>query len=935
MKRVLIILALVASVGYVGAQNDVKLPIDSAVRVGHLDNGLTYYIRHNEQPKQRCEFHIAQAVGAVLEEDRQNGLAHFLEHMAFNGTQHFPGKGIINYFESVGVSFGSNINAYTSIDETVYRLSDVPTTREGIIDSALLVMHDWACGLLLLDEEIDAERGVIREEWRTGANANRRMWKEGRKQMFPGSQYAKRDVIGDTAVINNFAYQDLRDYYHKWYGPDNQAIIVVGDIDVDAIERKIQALWKDVPARTNRGERPIYSVADNDDPIVAIVKDAEAQQSVITIYYKHDAMPQALRATMVDYLQNITFRLVSEIMSERFDALTMDPDAPIMAGGVYETHLVKDKDVLAGAVYAKQGRESEAYDMLLTEMEKMRRYGFTTAEVERAKRDLLSSFEKAYNERTTQKNRTFAKECIRHFLDEEPMPGVTMEYEIVREYMEVLTPAMVSRAAADMMPQTNVIISFQGPDKEGSTIPTKEVALEKFAAIRDAEIAAPEEEELVTDLVDDDPVPGTVVSRKTNKDIGTTEWTLSNGIKVAILPTEWKKDEIRMNAFSEGGRSMITNPDDLPSADLATAMVDYMGLGKFSMTDLQKALSGTHVSTDFSINGYSDQVKGSSTIKDFETMLQLVYLQFTSLRRDEKAFRAVMNMLEQQLQNKDKNPKGIWRDSINMMLSSHSPRTILINEENLKKVDLDKCLAIHRERFANAADFMFMFVGNIDPEDPATEKMICQWIGGLPTSNEREESRNDGVRMPKGKVSNYFMRDMQIRTASNYICYHSYKMPYSLAMDVNMEMIGRILSTRYLESIREKEGGSYGVGCYGQANRFPVDNAKLIMSFDTDPEKQLKLMKIIHKEVKTIVQRGPLASDLQKEKASMLKDLEEDREKNTWWLNTVLYDYYRYGINTLTDYQPAVEAITAKTVKATLKKLLKDKNITEVVMLPQ
>ena len=934
MKRLALIFALVATAGYMGAQNDVKMPVDPKVRVGHLDNGLTYYIRHNEQPKQRCEFHIAQAVGAVLEEDHQNGLAHFLEHMAFNGTQHFPGKGIINYFESVGVNFGGNINAYTSIDETVYRLSDVPTIREGIVDSALLVMHDWACGLLLLDEEIDAERGVIREEWRTGANANRRMWKEGRKQMFPGSQYAKRDIIGDTAVINNFAYQALRDYYHKWYGPDNQAIIVVGDIDVDVIERKIQALWADVPARENRGERPIYSVDDNNEPIVSIVKDAEAQRSMLVVYYKHDALPKETRGSLAHYLHQIVFRLVTNIMSERFDAIAIDPDAPILGGAVYETDLVKQKDALEGIVVAKQGKEREAYDVLLTEMERMRRYGFTASEVERAKQELLTWFEKAYNERDNQKNRTLAQECIRNFLDDEPMPGIEMEFKVVQQFLSTLSPVVLSRAVADLMPETNVILSFQGPEKEGITLPDREEALSKFAAIRHAEIAAPEEEELITDLVDNDPTPGTIVRREKNEAIGTTEWTLSNGVKIAILPTEWKKDEILMKAYSEGGRSLVAT-EDLPSADLATAMVEYMGLGKFSMTDLQKALSGKQVSTDFNINGYSEQVSGSSTVKDLETMLQLVYLQFTSLRRDEKAFRAVLNMLEQQLQNKEKNHKGIWRDSISMMNSCHSPRTILINEENLKKVVLDKCLAIHRERFANAADFMFLFVGNINPDDPATEKIICQWIGGLPTTDEREQAKDDGVRMPKGKVSNYFMRDMQIRTASNYINYHSYKMPYSLAMDVNMEMIGRILSTRYLESIREKEGGSYGVGCYGVAGRYPVDNVKLIMSFDTDPLKQTKLMKIIHKEVKTIVQRGPLASDLQKEKASMLKDLEEDREKNQWWLNTVLYDYYRYGLNNLTDYQPAVEAITAKTVKATLKRLVKEKNVTEVVMLPE
>ena len=369
------------------AQQPQMLPIDSAVRVGKLDNGLTYYIRHNEYPKQRAEFHIAQAVGAILEEDHQNGLAHFLEHMAFNGTEHFAGKGIIEYFESIGVNFGGNINAYTSLDETVYRLSEVPTTREGIIDSALLVMHDWACGLLLLEEEIDNERGVIREEWRTGAQANRRMWKAINPLKYPGSQYAKRDVIGDTAVINNFAYDALRDYYKKWYGPDNQAIIVVGDIDVDQIEQKIKALWADVPARANRGERPLYSVNDNAEPIVAIVRDKEAQYTRIELEFKKDQLPAQLRGTNVDYLQTIAVELVCDMFHTRLSELSMKPEATFVGAGSYYGELVKQKDAFVAIYLAKQGQEVAAYNDLLTQLEKMRRYGFTYAELDRVKKE--------------------------------------------------------------------------------------------------------------------------------------------------------------------------------------------------------------------------------------------------------------------------------------------------------------------------------------------------------------------------------------------------------------------------------------------------------------------------------------------------------------------------------------------------------------------
>ena len=409
------------------AQQPQPLPIDSAVRVGKLENGLTYYIRHNEYPKQRAEFHIAQAVGATMEEDHQNGLAHFLEHMAFNGTEHFAGKGIIEYFESIGVNFGGNINAYTSLDETVYRLSEVPTVREGIIDSALLVMHDWACGLSLLEEEIDNERGVIREEWRTGAQANRRMWKAINPLKYPGSQYAKRDVIGDTAVINNFTYDALRDYYKKWYGPDNQAIIVVGDIDVDEVEKKIKDLWANVPARVNRGERPLYSVDDNVEPIVAIVRDKEAQYTRIELEFKKPQLPKPFRGTDMAYVQSLAIELVCDMFNNRLSELSMKPEATFVGAGSYYGELVKEKDAFVAVYLAKQGQEVAAYKDLLTQLEKMRRYGFTNAELDRVKKETLAAYEKSYNERNTVRNIMYAQEYIRHYLSDEPIPGIAWE----------------------------------------------------------------------------------------------------------------------------------------------------------------------------------------------------------------------------------------------------------------------------------------------------------------------------------------------------------------------------------------------------------------------------------------------------------------------------------------------------------------------------
>ena len=933
MKKLLLNIALLCVAMMVSAQEaPEKLPLDPEVRYGKLDNGLTYYIRHNEQPKQRAEFHIAQAVGAILEEDHQNGLAHFLEHMAFNGTQHFPGKGIINYFESVGVNFGGNINAYTSIDETVYRLSDVPTYREGIVDSALLVMHDWSCGLLLLDEEIDAERGVILEEWRTGRTANRRMWKELQARMYPGTQYAKRDVIGDTAVINNFPYQALRDYYHKWYGPDNQAIIVVGDIDVDSIEAKIKRLWADVPRRSNYGERPIYTVNHNDKPLVAVVTDPEAQACRVMLEYKFDQLPEVLQGTAQEYMLEMVRQLACDMLDNRFTELSLDPNAPFTRAMCYYGDAAKKMDAFYGIMYPKEGRETEAFQALIYQLEKMHRYGFTNAELDRVKSEKMNAMEKAYNERNTRKNISIARECIRHFEDGEVMPGIQWEYELTQAFLPLVSVETVNELAKALI-HPNPTVAIMGPQKESVHIPSEELIVATIAGQSEMAIEAQAEEKIDTELVKKAPHKGKIKSIRTNEDVQTTEWMLSNGIKVVFHPTEFKADEILMRAFSKGGYTQVKTAD-LPSAELATEIVEMSGIGRFNMTQLQKALAGKTVNVSPEIHDNTEWMSGSSSIKDFETMLQLTYLYFTSPRRDEEAYAALMAMVKNQLANRDQNPKVAFSDSIEMMSSNHSERTILFDTTTLKRVNLDKALEVYKARFANPADFTFVFVGNIDPKDEKVQEQVCLWLGGLKTKKTHEEVIDHHVTVAMGKQKNYFTRQMETTTASNRIQYTSYDMPHTMANELNMEMIGRILSTRYLESIREREGGSYGVGTYGFMRILPTPCAGLLMQFDTDPKKQARLMEIIHEEVDTIIASGPLASDLQKEKESMLKDYQEDLEKNTYW-RQALYMYYLYGQNEIRDYKATVEGITAETVQATLKKLVEAGNVFEVVMFPE
>ena len=758
------------------------------------------------------------------------------------------------------------------------------------------------------------------------------MSKEIRAKLYPNSQYGKRDVIGDTAVINNFDYQALRDYYHKWYGPDNQAIIVVGDIDVDAIEAKIKALWADVPERANRGERPLYTVDFNTQPVVAIATDPEAQQTQIYIEYLREQLPDEIRGTQVEYTLNLVHSLIGSMLSNRFDEMILQPDASIVAMRAYYYHAFKLRDNFQAICVPKEGHETEALHDLLEQVEKLRRYGFTNAELELAKSEMLNGYEKAYNERNTRKNQALAREYIRNFTRGESIPGIEWEYDFVKQVLPSLTLEMVNKVASDyVLPNPSIAIS--GPEKEGVHIPDEATVLAMLNEAENMDIAAPQEKVIDTELVKKAPKAGKVRKVKANADLGTVEWTLKNGVRVIFKKTDFKQDEIRMYAYSDGGSSLVET-EDLPSCVLTPDIIAFMGLGDFSATDLQKALSGKTVSVEASMSSYSESVRGSSSVKDFESLMQLVYLTFTAPRRDEAAYQTLMNMLRNQLANKDKNHKAIFRDSVSVMLSNHSERTILLNSDLLDHVSLDKVMEIYRERFANPGDFTFLFVGNIDPADKQVRESICQWLGGLQTTKKRESYRDRNIRVPLGEQKNYFTRAMQIHTATNRIQYTSYDMPYTLANDLNMEVIGRVLDMRYLESVREREGGSYGVGTRGSMRLRPVPSAVLSMQFDTDPEKQERLMEIIHEEVNTIVNDGPRADDLQKAKESMLKDFAEDVEQNSWWLSA-LSEYYHYNINLLRDYPAAVEAITAETVQNTLRQLVSAGNVIEVVMMPE
>lgn len=924
--------ALLVASGAVFAQSMPTVPLDPAIRKGKLDNGLTYYIRANKEPRQRADFYIAQNVGAILENDNQNGLAHFLEHMAFNGTKNFPGKGIINYLEKIGVKFGADINAHTGLDETVYTLCDVPTTREGIVDSALLILHDWSNYISLEDNEIDAERGVIREEWRTGAGAERRMWKESNKQKFAGSQYARRDVIGDTAIINNFSYKTLRDFYKKWYHPDLQAILIVGDVDVDKVEAQIKAMFSSIPKNPNPGMRPVYTIADNDEPIICLVKDAEARMTRIELEYKHEKMSPAVLQSVQGYGVGVVNSLISQMLGYRFEEITQKADAPFV--GAYGSYgeLVKSKDAFQMLAVPKEGQEEAGLRAILTEAERMKRFGFTVSELERARTEMLKAMEKSYNEREHQKNNSLIEEYVRNFLDNENIPGIEWEYNTLKTILPQLRLEVVNELARSYVIDSNLIVSIMAPDKPAVIVPGREHILQIIHEVKNMALTAPVDETLNKPLVEKMPKAGRIVKQNENKVLGTTEWLLSNGVKVVLKPTTFKKDEILLSAYSDGGLSKVKNPADLATANLTAAIVANNGLGNYSLVELNKLLTGKIVSLSPEIQAYEEGFSGSSSVSDFETMMQLVYLYFTAVRKDDNAFAAMMNGYKALMANGQNDPRRAFSDSVSLTLSNHNKRTVLMNLKTLESVSQDKALEIYRERFAVPADFCFVLTGNVNPSDESFQKTVCLWLGSLKSKKGGEKITDNGVRKPKGMVSNYFSRDMKVKKASNFVLY-SGSMPYSLQNSIVLSAIGDLLDMRYIESVREKEGGTYGVGVRGSLLRIPVQEALLLMQFDTDPVKQQRLIGIIHAEVRKIVAEGPIPADLDKVKENLLKKYNEDLAQNGWWAAAV-EGFYHNNINLVTDYKAAVDALTPGLIQVALKNLVEQGNVVEVVMKP-
>ena len=698
------------------------LPVDKNVRIGQLDNGLTYYIRHNKLPENRAEFYIAQKVGSILEEPQQRGLAHFLEHMAFNGTKNFPGDdkglGVIPWCETVGIKFGTNLNAYTSIDETVYNISNAPIDRAGVLDSCLLVLHDWSNYILLKDDEIDKERGVIREEWRSRNSGMLRVYTDLLPTIYPGDKYADCMPIGSIDVINNFPYKDIRDYYHKWYRPDLQGIVIVGDIDVDAVEAKLKTIFADVQKAVNPAERVYYPVADNKEPIVAIGTDKEVDDPSIEVYFKQDATPDSEKNNVGYLASQYMTSMITSMLNARLSELTQSANPPFTrAYSSYGNFFVaKTKEALNLSASSKADGIEKALKVLLQEAERARRFGFTESEYARARANYLQRLESAYNEREKTKHGSYVREYVRNFLDAEPIPGIETEYAMMNQLAPNLPVQAINMAIQQLVPDSNQVVIIAGPEKEGLKYPQKEEVIALLKGMKSLDLQPYVDKVSDEPLMKEAPKGGKIVSEKEGEIYGSTKLVLSNGVTVYIKKTDFKADEIRMKATSLGGKSLFPDKDALNFAVMDN-VVAVGGLGNFSQVDLTKVLAGKKVSVRAGLGATTENVFGTCSPKDFETMMQLTYLTFTAPRKDMEAFESYKNRTKAELESAQANPLSSINDTLQKAMYNNHPRVVIMKPEMVDQINYDRILEMYNDRFKDASDFTFYFVGNSQAAD--------------------------------------------------------------------------------------------------------------------------------------------------------------------------------------------------------------------------
>lgn len=903
------------------------LPLDPAIRTGKLDNGLTWYVRRNGVPSDRVELWLVVNAGALLEDEDQRGLAHFVEHMAFNGTRNFAKQELVKYLESIGMRFGADVNASTSFDETIYTLT-IPTDKPEFVEKGFEILEDWAHGITFDPEEVDKERGVVISEWRLGRGASARMVDQQIPVLFQGSRYAERLPIGKKEILETATAETLRRFYKDWYRPDLMAVIAVGDIEPARMEELIRKHFSQIPAAQSPRERPQFPVPEHTDTLVAVNTDPETTNTTVSVYSK---LPARQQDRVGDYRQSIVEGLYHAMLNERLEEIARRPDAPFLYAGSGAGLFVRSSEMIVQQAAVREGEVEAGLAALLTEIERVRRHGFTATEVERAKKDWQLAYEKAYSERRVIPSGTLAAEYSRGFLEAEPLPGIPAELVLVRRFLPQIGVDEVNRLAEEWLRDGNRVILVQAPAKPEAQPPSREALLAVFQKVRQSEVAAYVDRVQAGPLVAETPKPGKIVKETKVSDLGITEWTLSNGVRVIFKPTSLQRDEILLTGFSPGGHSLV--PDqDYPSAVFASTVMGEGGVGSFDKVTLEKALSGSTARVEPYISQLEEGVQGTAATTDAETLFQLVYLTMTQPRKDPDAFRSLQTLLRAAVQNRQAEPEAVFADRMREAMTQRHPRFQPITADWIERIDLETADRIYRDRFADAGDFTFILVGNVSP---ATLKpLVLTWLGSLPATGRNETWRDVGMRPPAEVVNVRVEKGIEPKSQVEII--FTGPAPFSREGRHDVGALSTVLETRLREVLREDMGAVYGVGVDGDLSRRPWPSYEFSISFGCAPEKVDELVKAVFAEIESIQTNGVAEPYLTQVREAERRARELNLTDNQFWLQALeLYYTEKLDPKDILRFDELIATITSDRMRDTAQRYLDTSRYALGVLAPE
>ncbi|WP_224491077.1 M16 family metallopeptidase [Robertkochia flava] len=905
MKNILRVFCIgILGISAIHGQESKSVPMDKAVVTGQLENGIKYYIRHNEEPKDRASFYFAQNVGSVLEKDSQRGLAHFLEHMAFNGLEHFEGKAMLEYLEKNGIRFGSEINAFTAFDETVYNVSSVPVGREQLLDSVLLVLKDWSNGLTLNGKDIDEERGVINEEWRTrntpGLRAAFKIWEEG---TLKGSKYAERFPIGLMEVVNNFEYDELRDYYKTWYRPDQQAVVVVGDIDVEAMEKKIRALFSTIPLRKGLPERGSFEVPLPGEFNYVEVVDPELGSASLQFIAKRKADDyEGTEKLDMDMVQSV----VSSVYGSRMSEFLTNVEAPALSVRFGYSNFVRPTEVFTLSVTPREGRMVEAMEFALMEMKRLAQHGATEGELERTITAMKTGIINREKNKHKISNDQHAKQLYNHYFNGGPLADISWYKDYALARLETISNEDIKAWINDHFDLSNTVIAVTGNGKE--EYPSKAAFEGVLEKVKTLETSPYKDTYVDKPLVEDELKDVAIVATEQIEALDARIYTLENGVRFVLYPTDHSKDQIMMKAYSPGGMSLL-NKEALPAAQLATYVSSQSGLGSFDLNDLRKKLKGKRANASVGLQGNAESLNGSSNREDLEVLFQQVYLFFEAPRFEEDALSLTKDFIRKNLKSREGDKQAIFRDSLQLASANYHERVFFFDEELVENIDLATIKEVYADRFSNISDFTFFFVGDFD--EARLKEYARRYLGSIKGQGKEETYIDHDMEPAKGKTLVHLKEELETpQTSVNISLTH--EMPYNYRNTIKNGMLAELLKKRYNEVIREQEGGSYGVGVGSNVSRIPDERFGLSVNFNCNPEMRDKLVAVVYDEMQKIQGHIEL-NDLVEVKKNMQKSRAEQYTKNSYWMSALL-GHVLYGNEVIDqeDFNTLIDDISAK-----------------------